>query len=260
MESPVIDIQEVEGELVTQQPLPLNTQLSIRRGRPFMATVMSVGRLGFIDNMKCAFAVLQGLGIETYMFSGAFWGQCISRAIQEALKYQNYEWLMFMDYDTVYTRQDVETMIHLALSRPDIDALAPIQMHRTENRPLININGDNGQPLSMITFEALRGDTIKIATAHMGCVIFRTDKLLAMPKPWFWSTPDPNGDWYEGHVDEDTWFWRKWGEAGNSLHLANRVAVGHLEMMIKWPDGTWQTLHQHPSEFWNGGKPAGVWR
>jgi hypothetical protein len=27
-----------------------------------------------------------------------------------------------------------------------------------------------------------------------------------------------------------------WERAGNSLHLANRVAIGHAELMVRWPD------------------------
>jgi hypothetical protein len=81
-----------------------------------------------------------------------------------------------------------------------------------------------------------------------------------MPKPWFWSKPAPDGSWGDGHVDEDIYFWRQWAAAGKTLFNANRVVVGHCELMVKWPGRDLGVIHQRVAEFWNDGPPKDIWR
>ena len=75
--------------------------------------------------------------------------------------------------------------------------------------------------------------------------------------------PSLDGQWHYGddHVDEDINFWARWHEAGNNLFLANRVAVGHIEVMSRWPGKDLQAIYQPMGEFNKTGKaPDAVWK
>jgi hypothetical protein len=72
--------------------------------------------------------------------------------------------------------------------------------------------------------------------------------------------PSPQGDWGEGHVDEDIQFWRLWEAAGFTLHLANRVPIGHAELMVRWPDINLEAGYQSVTDWQNEGRPEWVWK
>lgn len=72
--------------------------------------------------------------------------------------------------------------------------------------------------------------------------------------------PAKDGSWGEGHVDEDIYFWRKWVECGNTVYAANRVSVGHLEPMVKWPGRNLGAIYQRMPDYWNHGAPKDVWK
>jgi hypothetical protein len=61
-------------------------------------------------------------------------------------------------------------------------------------------------------------------------------------------------------VDADIAFWKKWRAAGFELHMANRIPIGHLEIMIRWPDMHMRPIYQAPNDFWARGVPEGTWR
>lgn len=84
--------------------------------------------------------------------------------------------------------------------------------------------------------------------------------LLDIPHPWFWDQPNSDGQWGPGRIDADIWFWKQLEKAGKTVLLANRIPVGHLELMVKWPDTSLQTLFQTTSEFHDKGKPANCWK
>lgn len=222
---------------------------------------MSVPRLAFMDNMLCAMQALNPLGIEVSKVTGVFWGQCLTRVIELVIRERNPEWIMTIDYDTIFKQDDIEAMLRLIEGYPEIDALVPVQMHRTENRPLLTLApGADGQIIPQVPITVFYKDITRLQTGHMGCMMLKAEKLKLLKKPWFHSTPDPQGGWDEGREDDDTYFWLNWWNAGNSLYQANRIPVGHAELMFKWPDHDLSTIHQHPSEFWKTGKPAGVWK
>jgi hypothetical protein len=107
----------------------------------------------------------------------------------------------------------------------------------------------------------MQADLRPIDTAHFGLTLLRTEKLRALPKPWFMPTPDAEGRWGDGKVDEDIGFWENWRAAGNTLFLANRVAIGHMETVARWPGQDLQAIRQPMSEFNETKKPPeGVWK
>lgn len=222
-----------------------------------VGATMSVPRLGFMDNFFCAFTALMPLGIRLSKHTGAFWGQCLERAIDEWLK-TDVDYILTIDYDTIYTRRHVEDLLRLAHEHPEADAIAPLQASRTKSTPLLTIKRD-GKNQAEIPRSDFEKDLLQINTAHFGLTLIRADKLRAMPRPLFKSIPGDDGRWDESRTDDDIYFWRQWEKQGNTLYSANRVAVGHAELMIRWPDSNMQATYQHPSEFYKIGEPGNIW-
>lgn len=226
---------------------------------PNVSAAMSVPRLGFMDNFFAAFQALVPLGIKLRKTGGAFWGQCLTRAFEGALAEEDPEWILAIDYDTVYQRRDVEDLIVLAMAHPEADAIAPLQQSRSKESPLMYIEDASGKPRGQISHEELSQPLLPVTTAHFGLTLIRADKLRALEKPWFHSVPDAQGSWGEGRIDDDIWFWHQWRRAGHKLAVATRVVVGHAELMLRWPDESMQPTHQLPSDYWRDGPPKDAW-
>lgn len=267
----LIDIKPWKSEIEDCAALPVSLNLMGTKPRPHArpipteghppiktAAVMSVPRLGFMDNFFCAIEALMPNKVTLRKQTGAFWGQCIERAMEECVK-DGVDWILTIDYDSIFTKEDVAALIKLAQENPDADAIAPIQAHRTKPEPLMTMNGPDGKKLGQVAFDTFNPEMTQIATAHFGLTMIRVESLKKMPKPWFHSTPADDGTWGEGRTDDDIYFWRIWGKEGNTLYLANRVPIGHAELMVRWPGKDFMAIHQHPSEFYKEGKPKEAW-
>lgn len=71
--------------------------------------VMSMPRLGFNDNWFGWAQALMPLGIRPTKMTGAFWGQCLQRVCEQFV--DSCEAILTIDYDTFFTRQDVEQLM-----------------------------------------------------------------------------------------------------------------------------------------------------
>ncbi len=220
---------------------------------------MSVPRLGFMDNFFCVFSALMPLGIPLRKHTGVFWGQCLERCMLENIA-EGANWILTVDYDTVFTQQDVLDLLQLARDNPDAHAIAALQAHRLRNTALMSIEDDDGNRVAQISHDEMRPDLMAVSTAHFGLTLINVERLQAMPAPWFAAVPGEDGTWTGKKTDEDIYFWRGWKKAGNSLYVANHVVVGHAELMIQWPDRNLQTIYQHPSEFYKTGAPEESWK
>ncbi len=228
---------------------------------PRVRAVMSVPRLGFMDNFFCTFESLLPLRIPLKKVTGAFWGQCLQRGMEMLLDDGGCDLILTLDYDSVYQRDAVLQLIQLMREHPEADAIAPIECHRSAPTPLMTIRGEDGKAMALVPRELFAdADLLKIATAHFGLSIFRVSSLKRTPKPWFFGEPNKDGMWGDGRIDDDIWFWRQWEKAGNTLYLANRVVIGHAELMIRWPDMNLQAFYQTPNDYWGKGKPEGCWK
>ncbi len=224
-----------------------------------VGAAMSVPRLGFMDNFFCAFSALLPLKIQIRKHTGAFWGQCLERCIDEWIA-EGREWVLTIDYDTIFTRAHVEELLRLARDHPEVDAIAPIQASRTKDTTLMTIKGEDGKNKAEIARSDFDADLMQISTAHFGLTLLKVEKLIQMSRPLFMSIPGMDGKWDDSRTDDDVYFWRQWEKAGNTLYLANRVAVGHAELMIRWPNNDLQPIYQHPSDFYDKGEPEEIWK
>lgn len=217
--------------------------------------VMSAPRLGFLDMMFCALEALPPLGIPFVKVGGAFWGQSLTKGLEGELAAAP-DYLLTLDYDSIFGVADVATLAELAMCHPEWDAIAPLQANRHTDAPLFTLaeSGDREGNVS-IAAEYFAPELVAVPTAHFGLTLLKADKLAALPKPWFHSEPDPQGGWDTGKKDDDMRFWREWRKAGNSLGLATRVQIGHAQLMVRWLDGDLRPIWQ-TAEDWNARRAA----
>lgn len=242
---------------------PISLNLEARKPYVSQLTVsgcMSTPRLGFMDNFFSCFEACVPCNVKLRKHGGAFWGQSMTKVFERTIEQDNPDLILTIDYDSVMTAGHLSRMIQTMMLYPEIDALAPIQSSRHHTTTLFTVACGEGKNSEALPRTALDDDTTPVSTAHFGLTLLRAKKVAALPKPWFQSIPSENGDWGEGHVDEDIEFWRKWERAGNSLHLANRVAIGHMELLVKWPDINLSTFHQPVTEYQKNGVPEECWK
>jgi hypothetical protein len=223
---------------------------------------MSTPRLGFMDNFACWMQALIPLGIVPTKVTGAFWGQCLQRVIEEHM--DSCEYILTIDYDTFFTRKDVEHLFALAMTF-QCDALTGIQTKRDDGRPMITLLGTQDSPpdsgKTTLPAEWFTHPIQQVDAMHFGCTVFSTAALKRTPKPWFIDEPDQNGSWYEGRTDADMYFWRNFRKAGNRVYVTPRVTLGHGEYKIAWPGAALSScVFQDTQEFLDDGKkPENSW-
>ena len=225
-----------------------------------VAAVMSVPRLGFQDNSFCVFEGVASLNIPLKKTTGAFWGQCLERGIQDQIDTHNPDAILTIDYDTVFTPEDVQTLIKLMRDNPQADVIVPMQMGRGDMQALMTVKSRTGQVRDNMAREEFAPDLVKIATGHFGLTLIRTESLLKIPHPWFKGEPNKEGQWGGGRIDDDIWFWKQFEIHNMNVYLANRITIGHMELVVKWPNGNIETLYQPVNEYQAKGKPEKVWK
>ncbi len=256
-------IQEWKSEINDCAAYPISLNLEGRKPYVSELTIsgcMSVPRLGFMDNFFCAMEAVIPCHVKLRKHGGAFWGQSMTKVFEKTIEQDDPDLILTIDYDSIMTPGHLARMIQLMMLYPKIDALAPIQSSRHHATTLFTVACEEGKNAEAIPRTALEGDTMPVSTAHFGLTLLRTAKLKTLPKPWFHSVPSDAGDWGEGHVDDDIRFWREWEKAGNSLHLANRVAIGHAELMVRWPDINLNVHYQSMTDFQQKGVPEECWK
>jgi hypothetical protein len=220
-----------------------------------VAAVMSTPRLGFTDNFFCVSSALAPHGISPTKVTGAFWGQCLQRAMEQVIDENDV--ILTIDYDTVFNAKTVEALLAL-LMHSGYDAIAPLQTKREANAVMFALAGTDVEEKTTVDGDFFKKVVQPVETAHFGLTFLRTAGLKKMKKPWFIAKANADGEWTGGHVDEDIAFWKSWAACGNTLGLATHVSVGHAELMITWPsrkDGGGK-LHQHTTDYWLNGQKA----
>jgi len=239
---------------------PAEVEKQIAPSNMKVAAVMSVPRLGFMDNATCAQQALFSLRIPLINVQGAFWGQCLERGLQMLID-SGIHIVLTIDYDTVFSQTDVSELLRLMHEHPEAAAIVPVQRGRAGMPLLMSMHTPSGQTRKDVPLTELQGvETAPIATGHFGLTAIRVKDLLEIPHPWFWDQPNTNRQWGPGRMDADIWFWHQFEQAGKQVLLAPRVTVGHLELMVAWPGADLQKIYQVPGDFHEQGKPHDCWR
>jgi len=220
-----------------------------------VAAVMSTPRLGFTDNFFCVSSALAPHGISPVKVTGAFWGQCLQRAMEQVI--DDNDVILTIDYDTVFSSKTVEALLALLL-HSGYDAIAPLQTKREANAVMFALAGSEVDEKTTVDGDFFQKVVQPVETAHFGLTFLRTAALKKMKKPWFLARANVDGEFTGGHIDEDIAFWKSWAACGNKLGLATHVSVGHAELMVTWPSRTVEggKVQQHTTDYWTNGQKA----
>ena len=242
-------------------------ELETASGKVRVLCAMSTPRLGWQDHVFCWPRGLLPYRIAPVRYEGAYWDQCLDRVLTDMVEADTDEtqpplWILTLDYDTVFEADAVPRLLTYAAAS-DYDFVAAVQMKRRVAEPLFTMVSEKGERISEVKRgELLYHNIVPANTAHFGLTLLRASSLKKVPRPWFRGVPDQQGKWCGEKIDPDIWFWNQAKSAGLKAGICTRVAVGHIECWVKWPDKGMSQLMQHPGEFWDrGGKPPDeVWQ
>jgi hypothetical protein len=81
---------------------------------------------------------------------------------------EGFDAILTIDYDTVFTAQNVNSLIRLMLLHPEADAICPLQSARGWNSPLMTMELPDGMPADKVPRSHFDGDLTKLRTGHFG--------------------------------------------------------------------------------------------
>lgn len=233
---------------------------------PRIRAVMTTPRLGFNDMWNSTVSALPRFGIDLTNVTGAFWDQSLTLALDRTLADGACDYVLTLDYDSVFSAGHVARLIELARVYPEADAIAALQASRHGGNPLFGLSpqtaaeSDDGK-VAHVDRAVFAADLVPVRHAHFGLTLIKASALRSMSRPWFLGVPNVAGEWSEGKTDPDIYFWRRWEDAGRSLFVAPNISIGHLELMVRWMDEDMQPTWQ-PAKDWEQTKraPVDAWK
>lgn len=235
-------MNEVEDGPESKEPIPVR-----------ILGAMSAPRIGFMDTMVSAMHLV-GMNIDFRKHSGPFWEQSLSYLLYKAVE-ENYDYVLTMDYDSVFDPKDIWYMLKLMINMPqDTLAVFPVQVRREGDQLLLGLVGagdENGKVSTSIFKEHL----VKADIGHFGLTLIRVSALKQIPHPWLHSQPGPSGLWDDDRIDADVNFWNKAQAAGLKLYCATRCVIGHMQHMVSWPGQDYKIVHQYAGKYFGDGNP-----
>ena len=226
----------LEGYKLRRNAQPVGQMQDIK-----IAAYMTLPRYEAVASRSIAENSLRKLGIGLATSQGVFWGQCMQRMFNDAIE-QGVDWILSLDSDSLFTEKHLSALFDEFAKHPEADAMAALQCRRGKKFPLMTVEGSTGMQVANL-------EPIKATTAHFGLTLIRVESLKQVPKPWFFCQPDADGDYEDGRMDDDIWFWHQWKEAGKSVYVAPSVSIGHLEEMVAMFDEHLQPQHKYVTEW-----------
>lgn len=249
-----------------QDDAALDVSLNLEGFKPYplgdgldgLAGILSAPRFGPVMHFSVASRALAALRIPYLVGQGAYWHQVLSELMEQQLR-DGAQFILTMDYDTVFTAQDVVALYRIMAGLPTVDALCAMQIKRGDDPfALLTINGDDGKRADRIWRADLNCRALDVATGHFGLTLFRASSLRKLARPWFEATPNEDGRWTGDKIDPDIGFWKAWEAAGLRLCVAPNIAVGHLAEVILWPGDDLRGVYQTTGEYNEHGRPKGI--
>lgn len=220
-----------------------------------IVAIQSLPRVTWTTPSAVLHEACMNLGIACTRSTGVFWGQCMENMIEGCVK-DGVEYILTVDYDSIFDHQDIIRLWQVMEANPDIAALCPMQIQRDKVNTLCSILDDDGNLAKGISLERLETDAVDIATGHFGLTLIRASALSGIRRPLFHSVPDKDGGWSDGKTDEDITFWLRLREAGRRVAICPRVRIGHLQLVVTWPDDQFSAAHQYHPDYIKAGRPA----
>ena len=250
-----------ESELEDCASLPISLNLGAYKpsGEANVCTgvtaVLSAPRYGPVSHFRYAHKAFLRAGIPYQISGGAYWHQTLSDLIEKHIALQDTRYVLTVDYDSVFTADDVMELYRLAEAQPDADAICALQSKRGADSALFGLRDENGNHITSTPNYQLTRYLFPITTGHFGLTLFRADSLRTHARPWMQPVPAIDGTWGDGRVDADIEFWLRWRAAGKRLYLAPRVVIGHLQEVVTWPDQELKPIHQSLGDYDSTGMP-----
>jgi hypothetical protein len=220
---------------------------------------LSAPRFAPVMHMRCLFDALARARIPFMIGQGAYWHQVLTQLIEQLLE-RKPKYILTVDYDTIFTRDDVTELYRLLNAYTEFDGVCAVQMKRLAEGPLFLMYGPGGKPRNEVASVEFDRNITPIDTGHFGLTLFRASAFEKMKRPWLRDWPNDDDRWSEGKTDADMFFWRQFADAGLTVGLANRVVVGHLEEIIVWPGKSFAPVYQRATDWEQEGIPPEVQR
>jgi hypothetical protein len=227
-------------------------------GRPVLATgkeqeikiaaMLSRPRFGLNCFWDCASEALAPWHIPIQkLLRGVLGASAWRRGFEDNIA-EGVDWIVTLDYDTLFTSKHVQQLIDALGQNPEIDAIAALQCRRGRPLPLA-VRADGQMPLT--------GGPVQGAHGALRLTLLRAEAIKKMKKPWFWAQARADGGWGEGRLDDDIYFWGNWGDSGNSLYVHTGCRIGHVEEMVRSTDGRgWRAAERNRCRPQNHRRPA----
>lgn len=218
--------------------------------------IMSLPRVSWTETMGHVYTAMASLEIPFTKSTGVFWSQSLQRMMQAiSAKPQPPKYIMTIDFDSIFEVRDIVRLWQIMEDNPDLFALCPLQIGRDRDAVLLTALDANGVPMRECPAEHFHRETIDIGHGHFGLTLIRTEMLAKLSLPWFKGEPNAAGEWGEGRIDDDIYFWKKARREGLRVAACPKVRIGHLQLVISWPDDALRTRHQYVGKYYDDGRP-----
>ena len=262
--SEIEDCASLPVSLNLQGTKPLSRKIpAAPRKIPKTVACMSLPRHAFTANMFAGLELAFSRQIAFEKVEGAFWHQCLERVMSPHVDKGDCEWILTLDYDTYFTVEQFDEIARLMIENPHADAIAPMQVKRDDDKIIMGLVQEDGQPMpegKQVTLDHFNRPLVRASWAHFGMTIIRVEALKRMTHPWFVESPNKDGRWEEHRVDADIGFWKNFALAGNKLYLAAQVAIGHCQQVVTLPDKNLRPQHAYITDLQKFGYPEWVRR
>lgn len=228
-----------------------------------VAACISSARFGPSLHHRDTNRAFEMLGIPYEIQVGCFWHQILSESMERQLEKPWVEYVLTLDYDTLFSPLDVLELYRLIRAYPGVDAVCALQSKRSSYDALFTIQAAERRASGHVYTADFERNLTRISTGHFGLTLFKADSLRSHARPWMVPKPGSDGRWGSpDHVDADIDFWYRWRDAGKTLYLANRIIVGHLEEVVSWPDAAngYKPVHQAWKDYAMNGMPKELQR
>lgn len=217
--------------------------------------IMSMPRVAWTETMASAAEACRMLQMPFVKTTGVFWGQCLERGMTRIIKEKNPEWILTIDFDSLFDEIDILALREIA-DASEFDVVCPLQIGRDRNTLIVKPTEADGTVITELERDRLRDLIWPVQFGHFGLTMIRASALAKLPHPWFKGEPDENGEWSDGRMDDDIWFWKRAAEHGLKIGTTPRVRIGHLQLVGSWLDANLAPVHQYLPEYHEKGRPV----
>lgn len=221
-----------------------------------IGVVSSVPRLGFQAHSSAMFKAFRPYNVSYLKMTGVYWEQQLQKGLSSLIE-QGCTYIFTVDYDSIFTDEHIRELLTLAVRYPEAGAIVPMQVRRGGmDMVLTGFRDKNGDLLKSVPRSTFNSEVTPIDIGHFGLTLIKVEALQNVTKPWLWSLPNPGtGEWDEGKVDADIYFWNKFRQSGRIVYSANKIRIGHIDEHIIWVGDDMQVVRQTMSDFYSKGSP-----